>query len=149
MSVSAPENRTPPPGIAPSDRVILFDGVCRLCNGWSRFIIRYDKAHRFRLAHIQSEAGQAILRHFGLPTDRFDTMLYIEDGHLFEKSDAFLRIVVQLGWPWRTLGALGVVPQHLRDLLYDSIARNRYRLFGRYVSCKPPQPDHERRFLRP
>lgn len=138
---------TCPPGMQPGDRVVLFDGVCRLCNGWAKFLIRYDRARRFKLASVQSAQGQAILRFHGLPTDRFETMAYVEGPHLFVRSEALLRIVAQLPRPWCWGRALRLVPAGLRDWLYDRVALNRYRLFGRYDSCLLPSADHARRFL--
>lgn len=136
-----------PPFTQPDDRVVLFDGVCKLCNGWATFLIRHDRAQRFRLASVQSSEGQAILQHFGLPTERFDTMAYVENGALFVRSDAVLRIVAQLPAPWRWAALLRVLPRALRDWAYDRIALNRYRLFGRYDSCLLPSADHAGRFL--
>lgn len=136
-----------PPSIKRGESVVLFDGVCRLCNGWAKFLIRHDRQHRFRLASVQSQEGQALLRWFALPTDRFDTLAYVERGELFVRSDAVLRIVVQLPRPWRWLAVLRLIPRPLRDWCYDRIATNRYRLFGRYQRCLLPSADHARRFL--
>ena len=136
-----------PPFIQPGDRVVLFDGVCVLCSAWANFLIHHDRAQRLRLCSVQSEQGQALLAWFGLPTDHFDTMAYIEDGQLFVRSDAVLRIVGQLPWPWRALRVFRMLPRALRDWCYDRIALNRYRLFGRYDTCLLPSPDHARRFL--
>lgn len=136
-----------PPFIQPGERVVLFDGVCKLCNGWAKFLIRHDPAARFRLCSVQSSEGQAILQWFGLPTDHFDTMAYVESGALFVRSTAVLRILAQLPAPWRLLAGLRLVPRPLRDWCYDRIALNRYRLFGRYDSCLLPDADHARRFL--
>lgn len=136
-----------PPHLQPGERVVLFDGVCKLCNGWVKFLIRHDHQRRFRLASVQSPQGQAILAWFGLPTERFETMAYVEDGELFVRSTAVLRIVAQLPWPWRAFAWLRLCPRSWRDWCYDRIALNRYRLFGRYDSCLLPDSDHERRFL--
>jgi predicted DCC family thiol-disulfide oxidoreductase YuxK len=136
-----------PPYLDAGDRVILFDGVCRLCNAWCRFILKYDTRQRFRMAPVQSRAGQAILAHFGLPTDRFDTMLYVEGSQAHERSDAVLRVVTQLGWPWRLAAVLWLCPRRVRDFVYDHIARHRYRLFGRYDQCELPPADDAKRFL--
>ncbi|MGH8434237.1 MAG: thiol-disulfide oxidoreductase DCC family protein [Pseudomonas sp.] len=136
-----------PPFIQPGERVVVFDGVCKLCNAWVKFLIRHDREQRFRLASVQSAEGQAILDWFDLPTDYFDTMAYVEGTELFVRSTAVLRIVDQLPWPWRAFAILRVCPRALRDWCYDRIALNRYRLFGRYDSCLIPTPDHERRFL--
>ncbi len=128
-------------------RIIVFDGVCRLCNAWCRFLIRYDHAHRFRLTPAQSTTGQAILRHFDRPTQTLNSLLYVEHGKAYDKSDAVIRILGQLGWPWRlaTLGRL--CPSPVRNWLYDRIAANRYRLFGRYRTCTLPEADDRTRFI--
>ena len=136
-----------PPFIQVGERVVLFDGVCRLCSGWVRFLIRHDPQQRFKLASVQSVQGQALLAWSGLPSERFDTMAYIEDGQLLVRSDGLLRILAQLSGPWRLLALLRVLPRPVRDWCYDRIALNRYRLFGRYDSCLLPSADHERRFL--
>lgn len=138
---------TRPPPIGAHDRVILFDGVCKLCNAWSRFILRYDRAQRFKLAPMQGPAGQRILAHLERSTTIFDTLLYVEGDRAFEKSDAVLRIVVQLGWPWKLLAAARLCPRVIRDWCYDRVARHRYRLFGRYAQCVLPRADHAGRFL--
>lgn len=136
-----------PPNLKADDRVILFDGVCKLCHAWSRFIIRYDKKRIFKLATVQSPEGQLILQYFKLPTDSFETMLYIEDGTYFEKSDAFIKIITKLEFPWKIAIAFKFIPQLIRDWVYDRIALNRYKLFGRYDHCLLASPDHEKRFL--
>jgi predicted DCC family thiol-disulfide oxidoreductase YuxK len=136
-----------PPHLLPGERLVLFDGVCKLCNGWAKFLIRHDQQQLFRLASVQSVEGQAILQYFGLPLDHFDTMAYIEDGQLLVRSTAVLRILAQLSRPWRWLAWLRLCPRPLRDWCYDRIALNRYRLFGRYDSCLIPSTDHAKRFL--
>jgi predicted DCC family thiol-disulfide oxidoreductase YuxK len=136
-----------PPHIQAGDRVVLFDGVCRLCNGWAKFLIRHDHERRFRLCSVQSAEGQAILAWFGLPTDAFETMAYVEGETLFVRSDAVLRVVAQLPGAWRLLAVLRFLPRVLRDWCYDRIALNRDRLFGRYDSCLLPDADHQQRFL--
>ncbi|MBB2496133.1 thiol-disulfide oxidoreductase DCC family protein [Aquipseudomonas ullengensis] len=137
-----------PPLIQPGDRVVLFDGVCKLCNGWAKFLIRHDRQQLFKLCSVQSAEGQALLQWFGLPTDHFDTMAYVEGAELFVRSDAVLRIVAQLPAPWRWAAWLRVLPRVLRDWAYDRIALNRYRLFGRYDTCLLPSADHAGRFLQ-
>lgn len=136
-----------PPHLLPGERLVLFDGVCKLCNGWAKFLIRHDRQQLFRLASVQSAEGQAILQYFGLPLDRFDTMAYVEDGQLLVRSTAVLRILAQLSPPWRWLVWLRLCPEVLRDWCYDRIALNRYRLFGRYDRCLLPSADHAKRFL--
>ena len=135
------------PGILVNDRVILFDGVCRLCGAWIRFLIRFDRERRFKLATVQSEEGKAILAWYGLPTNSFATMLLVEGPYLYTKSAAFIRAMARLPWPWKAASVVWVIPQFLRDWLYDRIALNRYALFGRFESCSLPSADHKARFL--
>lgn len=136
-----------PPHISINDKVILFDGVCKLCNAWSSFIIRHDRDQVFKLCSVQSKEGKDILGHFNLPLDYFETMLYVENNQSFEKSDAFLMVVKHLPAPWRYLNFLKYLPKIFSDWLYDRIALNRYNLFGKYDQCVLPSPDHNARFL--
>lgn len=136
-----------PPGINPGDQIIMFDAVCKLCNRWSRFIIRFDTQHRFKLCSVQSEQGQKILQWFGYPLDHFETMLLIQSNQSLDKSNAFLEIVSQLPFPWPLLGITKILPRKIRDWCYDRIALNRYKLFGKYECCVMPSPDTESRYL--
>lgn len=133
--------------MAPSDRVVLFDGVCRLCSTWARFLIRFDRDRVFRLATVQSEAGKAILAWHGLPTDSYETMVVVEGPTVYTKSAAFIRVVARLPFPWPLTGVVWIIPRFIRDWLYDRVARNRYKLFGRYDTCLVPSPDIASRFL--
>jgi predicted DCC family thiol-disulfide oxidoreductase YuxK len=137
-----------PPNVDVNDCVILFDGICKLCNAWSKFIIKYDNLQRFKLCSVQSPEGQSILAHFNMPTDHFDTMLYVESNQYFDKSDAFLNVVNKLGFPWRILYVFKIIPTGIRNWLYDRIALNRYSLFGKYDSCMMPSKENDNRFLR-
>lgn len=137
------------PGLRAGERVVLFDAVCKLCHGWSRFLMRHDRARRFKLATVQSEEGMAILRWCGLPTTEYDTLVLVEGDRYYLRSAAVIRVLMRLPLPW-SLGALAwLVPRPLRDVAYDRIARNRYRLFGRHEQCLLPTPDHLGRFLAP
>jgi predicted DCC family thiol-disulfide oxidoreductase YuxK len=138
---------TYPPHIKPNDQVIMFDGVCKLCNGWSRFIIRFDTRKKFKLCAVQSDEGQAILTWFGYPTDFYETMLLIQGNCALEKSDSFLAIVGQLPFPWSLTRVFKVFPRFFRDWFYDRIALNRYKLFGKYDVCMLATPDHAARFI--
>ncbi|OLY73833.1 thiol-disulfide oxidoreductase [Pseudomonas sp. ATCC PTA-122608] len=139
---------TPAPLLKPGETVVLFDGVCKLCNGWARFLIRHDRDRRVRLAAVQSPEGQALLAWAGLPLDQFDTIAVIRDRHYWTRSEAVFEIIAQLPARWRPLLVLRAIPRFLRDWAYDRIARNRYRLFGKYDTCLLPDPDHEQRFLK-
>lgn len=138
---------SPAPLLKPGETVVLFDGVCKLCNGWARFLIRHDHRHRVRLATVQSPEGQALLAWADLPLDQFDTMAVIRDQQYWVRSDAFFEVVAQLPAGWRPLGLLRLFPVKLRDWAYDRIALNRYRIFGKYDTCLLPSADHEQRFL--
>ena len=139
---------TPAPFLKPGETVVLFDGVCKLCNGWARFLIRHDRQRCLRLAAVQSTEGQALLAWAGLPLEQFDTLAVIRDKHCWQRSEAVFEIIAQLPARWRPLLLLRSIPRLLRDWAYDRIARNRYRLFGKYDTCLLPDPDHEQRFLK-
>ncbi len=127
--------------------VILFDAICPLCSANARFILRHDKRRRFRLASMQSEAGAALYRRFGIDPADPDTLILVEGGRARRDSDAVLAIWSGLGWPWRAGAALRIVPARLRDPLYRWVARNRYRWFGRRQACWLPSPEYSDRFL--
>lgn len=135
------------PILRPGESVVLFDGVCKLCNRWAKFIIRHDREHRIRLASVQSPEGQILLAWARLPVSQFDTIVVISNNVVFVRSEAFFEILLRLPRPWRWLTVGRLIPTVLRDWLYNKIASNRYRLFGRYDSCLLPSADHERRFL--
>jgi predicted DCC family thiol-disulfide oxidoreductase YuxK len=137
-----------PAGVGCQDSVVLFDGVCNLCNGMVQFVIRHDKAARLRLAALQSPAGQVLLQWWKKPLDDFDTMVFIECGRVYVKSTAILRITRFLEWPWPLASLALVIPVFLRDWCYDRVAGNRYLLFGRRETCMMPTPDLLQRFLQ-
>lgn len=136
------------PFLQPGDTVVLFDGTCKLCNGWAKLIIAHDRVRRIQLSAVQSAEGQALLAWAGLPQHEFNTIVLIAENQIHIRSDAMLEIAARLPWYWHWLGLARVVPRPIRDWLYDKIALNRYRLFGRYDSCRTPTPDHPERFLR-
>ena len=127
--------------------IVLFDGVCNLCNGAVTFIIRNDPNRRFRFAALQSPVGQALLQRFGLPTETLNTFVLIEGDRAFTKSTAALRSARLLGSLWPLAFVLIVVPRPVRDLCYDLIGKNRYRIFGKREACMLPTPDLKARFL--
>jgi predicted DCC family thiol-disulfide oxidoreductase YuxK len=130
-----------------ADPIILFDGVCKFCNGSVNFIIDHDPAARVRFAALQSEVGQSLLRKFGLKTTDFDTLVLVEGERCSTRSTAALRIAFYLTAPWRYLSALQLLPVFLRDPAYVLLARNRYRWFGQLDACRVPTPDIRARFL--
>ena len=127
--------------------VILFDGVCNLCNGFVQFIIRRDPQAKFRFASLQSEAGRHLLEAHQLPTDSIDTVVLIDQGKAFLRSDVPLRMAGHLGGAWALLTVFQVLPKGLRDRIYDFIAARRYRWFGKKDQCMIPTPDLQARFL--
>ncbi|WP_426492787.1 thiol-disulfide oxidoreductase DCC family protein [Hymenobacter sp. 102] len=129
--------------------IILFDGVCNLCNGFVQFVIRHDAAGRFRFAALQSEAGQALLRQHRLPTPTEpDSVVLVMGDRAYMHSAAALRILRGLTGGWRWLAGLGLlVPRRLRDAVYRLIARHRYQWFGRQEACWMPTPELRARFL--
>lgn len=127
-------------------RLVLFDGVCNVCNGAVNFIIDRDPEARFRFASLQSDKGRELCASHGLRQD-VRTIVLIEDGTAYTESTAVLRILRRLGAAWPLLYAAVVLPRALRDLFYRYFAANRYRWFGQRESCRVPTPDIRRRFL--
>ena len=123
----------------PDDKpVIVFDGVCVLCSGFARFVARRDRQRQFRFVSAQSPLGQSLYRHAGLDAVNYETNLLIADGRFLGKMDAVAGIMARLGWPWRLVAAISWLPAPIADRLYDVIARNRYRIFGRSQACIRP-----------
>jgi predicted DCC family thiol-disulfide oxidoreductase YuxK len=130
-----------------SGPILIFDGVCNLCNRLVEFIIRKDTGARIRFASLQSEAGQSILTKIGIPENYFDSVVLILNEKYFLKSSAVLHLLKELGGVWSILFGLIIIPKFIRDLFYTLIARNRYRIFGKKATCILPGPDIEARFL--
>jgi predicted DCC family thiol-disulfide oxidoreductase YuxK len=126
--------------------VILFDGVCNLCNGWVRFVVNRDPEGAFSFAPLQSNVAQALLAELTTPED-LDSIVLVEEDGVFVKSTAVLRIVSGLRQPWPLLGVLRLLPRGLRDFFYDVVARRRYNWFGRRDTCMIPTPEIRDRFL--
>lgn len=131
--------------------VILFDGVCTLCGRGVAFVIARDPRARFRFGSLQSEAARQRLAAHGVAAVRDgdpDTIVLIEDGRVYERSSAVVRILRGLRAPWPAVAAMvSVVPRGLRDALYAAIARWRYRWFGRRDACMVPAPEVRDRFI--
>lgn len=127
--------------------IILFDAECILCSANAQFVLRRDKAARFRLASMQGAAGAALCREHGLDPDDPTSILVVDGASVRRDSDAVLAIYEGLGWPWRGLALLRLVPALLRDPVYRWIARNRYRLFGKRATCWVAPPEFQNRIL--
>lgn len=126
--------------------IVLFDGVCHLCNSTVQFLIRNDPDKTLRFGALQKQ--QALLEPFDIDTDTIDTVVLIDDGELYTRSRAVLRSLTYLQPPWPTVGRLlGFVPRPLRDLVYRCVAKTRYTIFGKRNTCMIPDPDVEERFL--
>jgi predicted DCC family thiol-disulfide oxidoreductase YuxK len=127
--------------------VILFDGLCNLCNGFVQFVIARDPHARFRFASLQSNAARQLMGSRTGRADAPDSVVLVDGDCIFVRSTAALRICRGLRFPWPLLAAFGVVPRPLRDLAYDLVARHRYRWFGRRDACLIPTPALSARFL--
>lgn len=127
--------------------VIFFDGVCNLCNAAVQFIIKHDKAAVFKLAALQSAAAAQLLQSLPIPGDTANSILLLEDGKLYARSTAALRIARHLRGSWKLLYVFILVPAFLRDAVYKLVARNRYRILGKQDSCMVPAPELQHRFL--
>lgn len=127
--------------------LVLFDGVCNLCNASVQFIIRRDRHDRFRFASLQSDAARAILQRFNINPETMHSVIVIDGDKVYERSDAAIRIASGLGGIWRLLSSLRVLPRRLRDFIYNLIARHRYSWFGKRNECMIPTPELRSRFL--
>jgi predicted DCC family thiol-disulfide oxidoreductase YuxK len=126
---------------------MLFDGVCHLCDGGVRFIVKHDVAGRIHFAPIQGETGRRLYAAHGLDADAPDTMLLVTRESAFRASDAVMEVARRLGGLWK-LALLGkLLPRGLRDAAYYFVARNRYRWFGKHETCLMPTPELRRRML--
>lgn len=126
--------------------VILFDGVCNFCDASVQFILNRDPNETFHFASLQSEAGQELLEKYHVRDD-VDSMILIENDKVYYKSSAALRISRHLHGAWKLLYVFMVVPAPIRNIVYDLIARNRYKWFGQKESCMLPPPNVRKRFL--
>jgi predicted DCC family thiol-disulfide oxidoreductase YuxK len=132
----------------PDDRpIILFDGHCALCSGWARFVLKHDRRGRFRLLPAQTPLGRALYRHYGLDPEDYETNILIKDGRGWFKSEGSIRMAEGLGAPWSWFGVLRVLPLPWRDRLYELVARNRLKWFGRREVCYLGEPSRADRFL--
>ena len=134
------------PAFADDKPLVVFDGHCAFCSGWVRFILKRDRARRFRFLPAQSVLGEALFRHLKLDPTDYTTSILIEDGEAFLKAEGIIRIGEGLGFPWSALRVGRLLPLAWRDRVYDVIARNRYRL-GRRDRCYLAERGDADRFL--
>jgi predicted DCC family thiol-disulfide oxidoreductase YuxK len=128
------------------DAILLFDGLCNLCNGSVDFVIRRDKMRKFRFAALQSPAGMRLRESVFIPA-QVDSLVLLEGGVAYVRSSAALRIARSLAMPWSLLWVLILVPRAIRDAVYEWVARNRYAWFGRRDTCRLPTEEERSRFM--
>lgn len=127
--------------------ILLFDGVCNFCDQTVHFIICYDKKEIFKFAALQSNTGQELLKSFHLPTADFNSLVVVKGHRYYTKSTAALEICYSLGGAWKLLFIFKLIPRPIRDYVYDIIAKNRYKWFGKHDHCMIPKPEVRKRFL--
>lgn len=127
--------------------IVFFDGVCNLCNGTVLFFLDHNPEKNLRFASLQSASAERILGKKVLLGDSPSSVLFLENGNLYEKSNAVLRIAKHLSFPWNLAPLFRWIPTSLRNLVYEWIARNRYRWFGKSEVCRIPSPEYKSRFL--
>ncbi|MCB9333348.1 MAG: thiol-disulfide oxidoreductase DCC family protein [Lewinellaceae bacterium] len=126
--------------------ILLFDGVCNLCQASVQWVLLHDKAGIFRFASLQSDTGQQQLARFNLDGENFDTVVLVVGSRVYTRSGAALEILRRLGIPWSIFSVLIWIPRPIRDAVYNWIARNRYRWFGQKQECWLPRPEWSERF---
>ena len=132
--------------------IVLYDGVCGLCNQLVQFLLKRDKHDQLRYASLQSDFASKILVRHGLNPKDLDTVCVVinyeeTDERVLTRSTAILNVIKNLGGIWKVAALGQVVPRPIRDLLYEMVARNRYRMFGKYETCMLPEPRHRAKFL--
>ncbi|WP_199619164.1 thiol-disulfide oxidoreductase DCC family protein [Paenibacillus alkalitolerans] len=127
--------------------IVLYDGVCNLCNGVVAFTLRRNRKASLKYAALQSDAGRAILRRCGLESIPTDTFIFVENGKPYVKSTAALRLAKHLDGGWRFAYCFIIIPRFVRDSVYTFVAKNRYRWFGRREACLLMRPEYRERFL--
>ncbi len=127
--------------------LILFDGVCNLCNAWVRFVVRRDPTGIFRFAAQQSPTGQALIEEHMRGVCQLSSVILIEENAIYTESDAVLQILARLAAPWSWIAFLRIIPRRVRDACYRFIVRHRYQWFGRTEVCQVPSADVRSRFV--
>ena len=133
-------------GTAQNPPIIFFDGVCGMCNRFVDLILKIDSKGTFTFAPIQGETAKQMLPPLSEAPQEW-SMFYLDEQGVYEESEAFLKVYRRLGGTWRLLSLLRLVPRGIRDFVYRTVARNRYRWFGRIDACRIPSPEEQGRFL--
>ena len=127
--------------------IVLFDGVCNLCNSAVQFIIRHDKKNIFMFTSLQSDAGQKLLAQYNFPLGELNSFILIENNKAYTRSSGALKVVKKLKGLWPLLYGFMIVPKFLRDGVYNWVGKNRYKWFGKQDACMIPTPELKARFL--
>lgn len=130
-----------------SQPIILFDGICNLCDGAVQFVIKHDPENQFLFASLQSEAGQRLLKQYKLSVENFNSFILIQDKKVYNKSTGALKVARQIKGVWSWLYIFIIIPAFIRDTVYTWIAQNRYKWFGKKEACMIPTPELKARFL--
>lgn len=133
--------------LSKTNPILLFDGVCNLCNGAVQFVIKYGSKDTLRFTALQSETGQQILEHFNLPKEEIFSVILVENENVYVRSSAALRMYKNMGGIMSLMYFFIIVPRPIRDAVYNFIAKNRYKWFGEKESCMIPTPELKARFL--
>jgi predicted DCC family thiol-disulfide oxidoreductase YuxK len=138
--------------VAESNSIVLYDGVCGLCNGLVQFLLKRDRRDRLRFASLQSEFAKVVLKRHGANPDNLDTVYVVMDHNqpherLLARSDAILRLASEIGGVWGIVAVGRFIPKAWRDALYKLVANNRYRVFGKYDTCMMPDPSQRAKFF--
>ena len=128
-------------------KIVLFDGVCNLCSKSVQFILKRDKKNQFLFGSLQGAYGQEMLKKYELPANEFNSFMLIEGDKLYTKSSGALRMLKHLGGGWGLLYVFIIVPKFIRDGIYNWIAKNRYKWYGKMNECWLPKPEWKTRFL--
>lgn len=133
----------------PKDKkIILFDGICNLCDNTVQFLIKRDTKDVFRFVAIQSDPGQQIIKHIGIDTSKTDSIILYEPGHAYYyKAEAALKIAKELGGVYSLLSLFTILPKGFSNIIYDYVARNRYKWYGKKEACMIPTPEMKAKFL--
>lgn len=137
MSIDIPKHK----------KLILFDGVCNLCNNSVQYVIKRDQKNTYLFAPLQSKVGQQIIEQFQIDTVKTDSILLYTNGKLYSKSTAALKVAATLGFPTNILSICIVIPAFIRNWVYDFIAKNRYKWYGKKEACMIPTPELKSKFI--
>ncbi len=127
--------------------ILLFDGVCNVCNASVDFVLKNDKSKSIMFASLQSENGKELLEKYGLNSNELSTVVLIHKNHSYTKSSAVIQTAKIMGFPWNLSVIFFIIPKFIRDFLYTQFAANRYKWFGKKETCRMPTPEEKTRFL--